>query len=153
MTLMMFIAAIIGVSTILNSKKIYKCRKSFFIRETLNDLKFNKEGLTCVQTRSRTEAKFIELFERNKILWSFETLHLIKKDSSGIYTPDFIVYLPEKIYIVECKGGWFNQDKDYYLKNCISVLIDYARENKMIPCLTFIQNPKTLDFLEKDRLC
>lgn len=47
------------------------------------------------------------------------------------------------------KDSGFLQEELYK----ISVLIDYAKKNNIIPILTFQQNPKNLDFLNKDNLC
>jgi hypothetical protein len=142
-----------GIQSIINSQKITEMRPSFFIRELINGLNYNRNGLSCIQTRSHTESNFIRLFEKESVWWSYETVILINKDKSGTYTPDFLVYINDQGFIIEVKGSWFNTNKEWYFENKISSLIDYANANNLIPILTFIQEPKNLDFLQKDRLC
>ena len=116
-----------SIRNVKNSEKMG--RNSFFKQETLTDLKYNSQNLSQITFRSGWEYDLAVIFEKEKIEWSFEELNIISIDGKSFYIPDFIINLNGKKTIIEVKGGFFNQDKEYYLANKIRAGVNYAEEH------------------------
>lgn len=137
-----------GVQSIVNSVNSENTgRTSWFNHMFMEDLKYNTQGKTTVRTRSGLEAKFIEVFEKLGIPWSFEELRIPTTDYSGLYVPDFVIEYEGKKYIVEAKGSFYRQDKDKYIANKVMAGAKYATERGWIYCMSFCY-PKDMGFLK-----
>lgn len=135
-----------GVSTLQNSRNILSKSSNFFKSEILYDLKYNSSGLTSVRTRSGWETSAIRIFESEGIMWSYEEIMIPTIDKKGLYVPDFKIEFQEKTYLIEIKGGFFNQDEVYYMKNKVLAGMRFA-EDMGWKFLFTQKEPKTIGFL------
>ncbi len=137
-----------GVNTIRNIANSNNVGRSLkFHGEYLSELKFNTKGITKLRTRSSWEANLIKLFEKEKVKWSYEEFRLETLDKLGFYVPDFVATVNGKTYMIEIKGGFFAQDKKWYIKNKIGAGIRFCKEKGWAFSLMY-QNPKNLEFLK-----
>ncbi len=140
-----------GIQSQMNmEKKIKTGTNSFYKREVVSDLKYHKKGVTCVITRSSTEAKYIRLFEKEQICWDYE--HILIRSKYGLYKPDFEILVDNQKYMIEVKGTFYRTTKEEYFTKKIIPALEYCKKNNMVYCLTFLQNPKNLGFLKTTRI-
>jgi hypothetical protein len=123
-------------------------RNSWFKSELLVNLVYNQQGLTAVRTRSGLETWYINLFEKEKINWSYEKYKIPTIDKTGYYTPDFVVEYNNATYMIETKGSFFRCDKDEYIRNKIQAGVKFANSQGWRFCLVFTKS-KDMSFLEK----
>ena len=80
-----------GIQSQINMEKnIRTGSNSFYKREVVGGLKYHKRGVTCVITRSSTEANYIRMFEKEKVCWDYE--HILIRSEFGLYKPDFEIF-------------------------------------------------------------
>ena len=138
-----------GISTIRNWDKISESGRGFYKRKLVAGLKFNTQRKTSVVTRSEAEEKYINLFEKNKIPWSYEELRIETIMKDGFYKPDFIINHKGQKYLIEVKGkNWYRQDKDTYIKNRCYAAHKYATQHGWVFGISYNMSPKDMSFID-----
>lgn len=127
-------ARVHGISTIRNGIKV--CRPGWFKRILKTDFKYNFNQQARVITRSGLESDYIDYFEKNEIPWAYEPYVIETMDKSGFHVPDFHIKMNEEDILLEVKGGFFNQEKEHYIKNKVAAAMNYAKSNGMRYILT-----------------
>lgn len=137
-----------GINTIRNWGRTKSNRVGWFIRETITNLQFNNQGKTSITTRSGLEARYIQLFENNGWIWSYESIILESINNDCFHVPDFLVTINGITYMLEVKGSFYRQHIEEYITNKVGAAIKYCYEHNMVYILTRTVNPKNnLNFL------
>ena len=138
-----------GLNTIRNWGNVKENRNTWFKRVKVENLNYNTQGKPFVVTKSGLEARYIEYFESNKILWAYESVILETLDKTGFHVPDFIINTPDGLIMLEVKGSFYRQEINAYLSNKVQAAINYCYQNNMRYVLT-TASPHQHNFLVKN---